>query len=118
MFLRALRSLGGVFLFLVVAMFLPAGNITWTKGWTFLFRPCGEVGVDAPVEDLLKSTTILHPSSTSSAAAILLCHLGPCFIIRADRPPDCRKSSSSGGQQATQFDILPFGLPLGHHAPC
>jgi hypothetical protein len=36
MFLRALRSLGVVFLFLVVAMFLPAGNITWTKGWTFL----------------------------------------------------------------------------------
>jgi hypothetical protein len=35
MFLRALRSLGGVFLFLVVAMFLPADNITWARGWTF-----------------------------------------------------------------------------------
>jgi protein-S-isoprenylcysteine O-methyltransferase Ste14 len=34
--LRAMVSLGGMFAFLAVAMFLPAGDIRWAKGWLFL----------------------------------------------------------------------------------
>jgi len=49
-----------------------------------------------------------------------LCHLCPRFIIRADRPPNCRKSSRSGGQQATQFYIVSLSFPHGHQrlSPC
>jgi protein-S-isoprenylcysteine O-methyltransferase Ste14 len=36
MLLGAILSLGGFLILLAVAMFLPAGDIRWTKGWLFL----------------------------------------------------------------------------------
>lgn len=64
----------------------------------------------------LKLSYIQRPMfDSASAFEDELCDLGPGFIVRADRPLDCGKSSSSGRQQPTEPCFV--SVRLSHLAP-